>query len=36
MATANMLEYLATEDHNVKKIIVASSRAIYGEGKYKC
>jgi len=36
MGTANMLEYLATGDHNLKKIIVASSRAIYGEGKYKC
>ena len=36
MGTANMLEYLATEDHNIKKIIFASSRALYGEGKYKC
>lgn len=33
--TALMLDVLANESHNVKKIIVASSRAIYGEGKYK-
>ena len=36
MGTANMLELLANSNHNIKKIIVASSRAIYGEGKYNC
>ena len=36
MGTANMLDILANCSHNVKKIIVASSRAIYGEGKYSC
>ena len=32
--TAIMLDFLANNDHQVKKIIVASSRSIYGEGKY--
>ena len=36
MGTAHMLEILANSNHNVKKIVVASSRAIYGEGKYNC
>ena len=34
MGTAHMLDLLANTDHQVEKIIVASSRAIYGEGKY--
>jgi len=34
--TALLLDYLANEKHQVKKVIVASSRAIYGEGKYYC
>lgn len=32
--TALMLDLLANSKHQVKKIIIASSRAIYGEGKY--
>jgi len=32
--TSIMLEMLSKEKHTVKKIILASSRAIYGEGKY--
>lgn len=36
MGTAYMLELLANSNHNIKKIVVASSRAIYGEGKYNC
>ena len=32
--TAIMLDILANSQHNVKKIIIASSRSIYGEGKY--
>ncbi len=32
--TAIMLDLLANSDHCVKKVIVASSRSIYGEGKY--
>ncbi|GHT82975.1 nucleoside-diphosphate-sugar epimerase [Spirochaetia bacterium] len=34
--TAVLLDYIANRKHTVKKIIVASSRAIYGEGKYFC
>lgn len=34
--TSVFLDILANEKHSVKKMIVASSRAIYGEGKYKC
>ncbi len=34
--TANMLDYLANRGHSVEKVIVASSRAVYGEGKYFC
>ena len=34
--TALMLDILANNQHSVKKIVVASSRAIYGEGKYTC
>ncbi|MEY4570858.1 MAG: hypothetical protein RLZ10_51 [Bacteroidota bacterium] len=32
--TAIMLDLLANRKHSIKKIVVASSRAIYGEGKY--
>lgn len=32
--TAIMLDLLANNPHSVKKIVVASSRSIYGEGKY--
>ncbi len=34
--TSIFLDILANEPHNIKKIIIASSRAIYGEGKYSC
>ena len=33
--TAIMLDLLANMPHQVKKVVVASSRSIYGEGKYK-
>ncbi|OXA92262.1 NAD-dependent epimerase/dehydratase family protein [Flavobacterium hercynium] len=33
--TAIMLDILANSKHSVEKIIIASSRSIYGEGKYK-
>ena len=33
--TANLLHVLANEEHDVKKVIVASSMSIYGEGSYK-
>jgi dTDP-L-rhamnose 4-epimerase len=34
--TAAMLDYLANHKHNVAKIILASSRSVYGEGAYLC
>lgn len=34
--TANLLDILTNEEHQVKKVVVAASRAIYGEGKYYC
>jgi len=34
--TAHLLDYLTNEQHAIKKVIIASSRAIYGEGKYTC
>lgn len=33
--TALMLDLLANTAHQVKKVVVASSRSIYGEGKYR-
>lgn len=32
--TAIMLDFLANNVHAVKKVVIASSRSIYGEGKY--
>ena len=32
--TALMLDILSSSNHGVKKVVVASSRAIYGEGRY--
>lgn len=34
--TGLMLDILANNPHRIKKVIIASSRAIYGEGKYHC
>ncbi len=34
--TAMLLDLLTNSSHQVRKIVVASSRAIYGEGKYLC
>ncbi|MCM8777006.1 MAG: GDP-mannose 4,6-dehydratase [Candidatus Omnitrophica bacterium] len=34
--TANLLDILANEKHNVKKLVIASSMSIYGEGLYEC
>lgn len=34
--TAILLDMLTNASHQVKKVIIASSRAIYGEGKYHC
>ncbi|HRR29973.1 MAG TPA: SDR family NAD(P)-dependent oxidoreductase [Candidatus Sumerlaeia bacterium] len=36
LGTANLLHILANEKHRVRKLIVASSMSIYGEGKYEC
>ena len=35
-ATALMLDVLTNSQHNIKKLILSSSRSIYGEGKYLC
>jgi len=35
VGTTNMLELLSTSSHTIKKIILSSSRSVYGEGKYK-
>ena len=34
--TAIFLDYLVNEKHSIQKVVIASSRAIYGEGKYNC
>lgn len=34
--TALMLDLLANRSHSVYKLVVASSRSIYGEGRYHC
>ncbi|NPE27425.1 SDR family NAD(P)-dependent oxidoreductase [Methanococcoides sp. SA1] len=34
--TAKLLDIIANKENNIKKIVVASSRATYGEGKYVC
>lgn len=34
--TSLMLDILTNTPHSVRKVIVAASRAIYGEGRYRC
>lgn len=34
--TAQLLDILANSKNNIKRVVVAESRAIYGEGKYCC
>lgn len=34
--TAKLLDVLANEENKVNKIIIAASRAVYGEGKFEC
>lgn len=36
MGTANLMDILVNKNHNIKKVIVASSMSIYGEGSYEC
>ncbi len=33
--TARLLDILVNQKHQVKKVVIASSRSIYGEGKYR-
>lgn len=34
--SAILLDLMANEPHNITKMVIASSRSIYGEGKYLC
>ena len=34
--TKNLIDLLFNMNHQIQKVVVASSRAIYGEGKYSC
>jgi dTDP-L-rhamnose 4-epimerase len=36
LGTALMLDVLTNERHGVKKLVLASSRSVYGEGAYEC
>jgi dTDP-L-rhamnose 4-epimerase len=36
LGTARFLDLLVNEDHEVKKVVVASSMSTYGEGAYEC
>lgn len=36
LGTAVLLDFLANEEHDVKKLVIASSMSNYGEGKYHC
>ena len=36
LGTSHLLNILANESHSIQKMVIASSRSIYGEGKYLC
>lgn len=36
LGMANLLNILVNSEHNVKKVIIASSNTVYGEGKSRC
>ncbi|MBD3353461.1 MAG: NAD-dependent epimerase/dehydratase family protein [Candidatus Lokiarchaeota archaeon] len=36
LGTSNLLDFLVNEDHEVKKLIIASSNSLYGEGMALC
>jgi dTDP-L-rhamnose 4-epimerase len=36
MGTAQLLDVLANDRHDVRKLVLASSRSVYGEGAYRC
>src|SRR3984957_340651 len=36
LGAANLLDILANEKHSVRKVVLASTVTVYGEGKYSC
>jgi dTDP-L-rhamnose 4-epimerase len=36
LGTAGLLDLLVNEPHTVRRFVLASSRAVYGEGQYRC
>ncbi len=36
LSTSYIVDFISKQNNNIEKIIVASSRSIYGEGKYEC
>ncbi len=36
LGLANLFDVLVNREHNVKKVLIASSNTVYGEGKYQC
>lgn len=36
LGTATLLDLLMNEAHTVRRVVLASSRAVYGEGQYRC
>lgn len=36
LGTATLLDVLVNEDHAVRWVVLASSRAVYGDGQYRC
>src|ERR1700723_3281650 len=36
LGTALLLDVLANDRHGVRKLVLASSRSVYGEGTYRC
>ena len=36
LGTSQLLSILTNESHSIQKLVIASSRSIYGEGKYLC
>ncbi len=36
LGMANLLDILVNSNHNVKKVVIASSNTVYGEGKSQC
>ncbi|MFW9988660.1 MAG: GDP-mannose 4,6-dehydratase [Candidatus Odinarchaeota archaeon] len=36
LGSANLLDILVNSEHNVKKLVIASSNTVYGEGKSQC